>query len=125
MAHTYGSECRIQLIRPSDDSNGSFYFGRALGFEVVVSSQRDREGLRFGITVLDMGGAPIFTGFTRELINLANHNENKFHISIPDSQLAPGNYNLALSLFSGGLHQARTILDLVNPAIEFSVMASR
>ncbi len=86
VAHTYGSECRIQLIRPSDDSNGSFYFGRALGFEVVVSSQRDREGLRFGITVLDMGGAPIFTGFTRELINLANHNENKFHISIPDSR---------------------------------------
>jgi len=112
---------KIYEITPYTSNEFDFYFDAPLLFQVVVSSSIERDNLSFGVTVLDFDGSPIFSAMSPKTVKLLSTEKNIHLLQLDDTRLAPGAYQLALSIFSGGLNEARTILDVVNPAITFHI----
>lgn len=116
-----GTKMRIHQIVPCQPNNFGFYFGEPLVFDIKISSSIDRKDLSFGVTALDTNDTPILSAMSSKNISVLSLGVMQYRLVLENTRLAPGSYRLALSLFSGGLTEARTIHDLVNPAISFHI----
>jgi lipopolysaccharide transport system ATP-binding protein len=116
-----GILARICEIRPSPSTGESFLFGETLKFSILARISTGIPRIRCGITILDVGGAPIMTAFSSVVQCSADGGEVAFELTIPDSRLAPGTYSLDLSMGEGGRSDARVEYDIVKNGPLFSV----
>jgi lipopolysaccharide transport system ATP-binding protein len=120
-SYNHGINIRINTIRPEYENEYGFYFGDDLIFVITLSSNIQRNGLSFGATVLDISGSPILSVFSPKKVDVKKDNPATYKFLIEDHRLAPGTYNLALSVFEGGMNEPRKVYDLIRPGILFSV----
>ena len=120
----HGIRVRIERIDPVYDLAPGYFFSEPITLNVAISSKIELPNPRFGMTVMDMTDSPILTVFSPEFAPLApSDREHTWQVRIEDHRLAPGEYQLALSVFSGGEGQARIVHDLVRPGTQFTVLA--
>jgi len=118
-----GSKVRVLRIQPAYGSEPGFYFREPVILEVTLLAQAELEDLKFGMTVIDMVGSPVFSVFSPSLPEAVGlGGKHLYRVEISDHRLAPGDYQIALSVFSGSESQARTVHDLVRPGASFSVL---
>lgn len=116
-----GNCIRICRIEPVVVEGGCFCFGQDVLFDVTLESKQHYSGLRFGVTISDLGGSGIMTTTTPSEINISAASKVTYRMRLRQTNLAPGTYVLSLSVGKGDLYGSRVHYDVVDPGAPFSV----
>lgn len=117
----HGKEVRIKTIHPLAKNGGAFVFGEDLRFAVEIHSKKALKELRFGCTILDLAGTPVFTSFTPSEIDTLEDMLSSYEICLGDSRLAPGTYQIDMSIGEGSRSGGRKEYDIVKQGPQFTV----
>lgn len=109
----WGHDVRIQNIEVNERGQASYQIDEIVTLSIQVKAIQDFETLAAGVTVSTFGETPIATGFTNHF-SLKKSENNRINIRIPACFLAPGEYALAISIYSGDKSGGRRNLDIVH-----------
>ncbi len=96
------------------------WIGGALEIDVVLIASRPTESLRFGFTVRDHLGAAILTGFS-PVFSLTCAGRSAVRLLIEDLFLAPGFYDLSMSVGYGVANEPKVEYDILLGWLRFSI----
>jgi len=122
-AEHLGKRLRIVGITPTPEYGSGFVPGEPLRFQIEVDAKMAARGFRFGVTVLEPGGSPIFTGMTPKTVEFVEGKRGKYIVTLTDTRLAPGDYALDVSVGEGGINEARVSHDVVKHVSPFEVLS--
>ena len=111
---SYGDAIRIKAIKPLTTHRTGFYLNEPLRLQITFESKLAFKNLRFGVTVMDLSGGAVMTSLTPTNMQATPHAESTYNITIDHHHLAPGMYNIGISIGHGSIHEARTNFDIIN-----------
>jgi len=110
----------LKEVGLSKYQQSQIHVGGSLQIEVIIETNKEYEALRFGYSIRDGLNAFILTGFSPAFcVNKVG--EHMFYFSINNLFLAPGTYDLSMSIGSGNESEPKFDYDMVVGFLRFAV----
>ncbi len=121
LSHHHGTRIRLCRIKPMASTDYGFYFRDDIAFEVEIESKIDADELGFGLTLSDAGGQALMSSYSETKVSGRAGKSGRYRVTLRDTRLSPGAYQVAMSIYQGKRSEAREIFDVVNPGPSFAV----
>ena len=120
----YGEIVRLVRIRVGDGTTGKIPFGSDICLKIALRSRQNVGMLRFGIAVMSCSRQAILSTFSEPIVLSTPNKVHCYEITLHNSRLAPGTYQIAVSLGSDQVHQRRRDYDLLIDGPYFEILVT-